>query len=153
MKDKCISRHTHTPVVRQIFLTALLLIIFTAASASAANLEMTGYIDGYRVTMTVIADKLPAVGTNQVFFELKDSSNRDVADIADIGVTYELAGVMPRKNMSLNRIPGGYSGILYVNKAALYDVFFIFERRGEKQRVVRFSFQTKDNVQGVPQYK
>ncbi|MBF0458198.1 MAG: hypothetical protein HQK99_09915 [Nitrospirae bacterium] len=150
MKDNGISRHSRMTAGIMICLSALLIIAFVPPS-SAANLVMIGYIDGYLVTMTVVADTLPAVGTNKVLFELNDSSNREVTGITDIGATYGVSGTMPRINLPLYRIPGGYAGTLNINKAALHDVFFVFERRGEKQRVVRFSFQTKDNTQGVPQ--
>ncbi|MBF0405532.1 hypothetical protein [Candidatus Magnetominusculus xianensis] len=128
-------------------LTALLV----ASAASAENLVMTGYVDGYKVTMAVRADNLPAVGPNQTTFDLRDASGRDVPDIADIGVTYEVAGVLPRRNMPLSKAGTAYTGILNIYKAAPYDLFFVFERRGEKQRVVRFSFQTRDNTQSGQQ--
>lgn len=129
----------------------LLSMLVTAASAE--NLVVKGNADGYQVTMAVRADNLPVVGTNQAAFYLRDSSDKEVSDIVDVGVTYEVAGFMPRKIMSLTKTGNAYSGTFIITKAALYDVFFVFERRGEKQHVVRLSFQTKDSPPGPPQNK
>ncbi|MBF0567772.1 MAG: hypothetical protein HQK95_02780 [Nitrospirae bacterium] len=130
-----------------------LIIIALMGAASATDLVMVNSVDGYTVKMTVLCDGLPVVGTNQIFFELRDSSGKEVADIADIGVNYEVAGFAPRKIMPVTRTSSGYSGVLNVSKAAIYDVFFVFEARGQQKRIVRFSFQTRDNAQTGQQNK
>ncbi|WP_420264525.1 hypothetical protein [Candidatus Magnetominusculus dajiuhuensis] len=132
---------------------ALVLIFALVAVASATDLVMVNSVDGYTVKMTVLCDGLPVVGANQIIFELRDSSGKEVADIADIGVNYEVAGFAPRKIMPVTKSASGYSGVLNVSKAAIYDVFFVFEARGQQKRIVRFSFQTRDNAQTGQQNK
>ncbi|MCG6551268.1 MAG: hypothetical protein L7F77_02985 [Candidatus Magnetominusculus sp. LBB02] len=122
----------------------LAMLMLLAASAEAGNMVVNASIDGYSVTMVVFADNLPSLGANPVVFELRDSSGKEVPDIADVGVTYSVAGFMPRAVMPLSVAGSTYKGVLNITKAAVWDCFFVFEKRGEKQRSVRFTFQTRD---------
>jgi hypothetical protein len=129
--------------MRKIVILAALLIIVSVAQASAQDMVMVESIDGYYVKMIVLNNNPPVVGANSVLFQLTDASGNWVPNITDIGVTYELSGFMPRRIMPVTNTNMGYSGVMNIYTAASYDVFFVFVRGTDNQRVVRFTFQTR----------
>ncbi|MBF0338725.1 MAG: hypothetical protein HQL05_12960 [Nitrospirae bacterium] len=111
------------------------------ALADGAVFVLTEKVDGYRVRMKTSSGQSPVVGKNEVTFELKAPTGRDVDDV-DVGVTYAISGNMGQM-ASFVKSGSLYTGNLIFNTAASWDVFFVFEVRGQPQRVVRFTFEVR----------